>query len=128
MSQPGSRFLPAKGSGGCGDRRQRGREGTEFMGQMGESLRDAFLCGGISEEASAVRVSERISERQAEPVVDKTKERYAVEKDPEVSIVRKAKPVRGEEPHSAGWLMLEYSKRGRTATDGSVLGDPNYAS
>jgi|UPI0003169F97 hypothetical protein len=23
--------------------------------------------------------------------------------------------------------MLEYSKRGRTATDGSVLGDPNYA-
>ncbi len=53
------------------------------MGQMGESLRDAFLCGGISEEASAVRVSERISERQAEPVVDKTKERYAVEKDPE---------------------------------------------
>ena len=98
------------------------------MGQMGESLRDAFLCGGISEEASAVRVSVRISERQAEPVVDKTKERYAVEKDPE-SINCKEKQSQSEAKNRtrAGWLMLEYSKRGRTATDGSVLGDPNYA-
>ena len=42
-----------------------------------------FYAEGISEEASAVRVLREISERQAEPVVDKTKERYAVEKDPE---------------------------------------------
>ena len=47
------------------------------MGQMGKSLRDAILCGGISEEESAVRVSERILKRQAEPAMDKAKSRYA---------------------------------------------------
>ena len=65
------------------------------MGQMGESLRDAFLCGGISEEESAVRVSERILKGQAEPAMDKAKSRYALETDLEI-IIGKEKQSQSE--------------------------------
>lgn len=60
--------------------------------------------------------------------MDKAKSRYALETDLEI-IIGKEKQSQSEAKNRtrAGWLMLEYSKRGRTATDGSVLGDPNYA-
>ena len=53
---------------------------------MGKSLRDAILCGEISEKESAVRVSERIPKRQAEPAMDKAKSRYTLETDLEIII------------------------------------------
>ena len=55
--------------------------------------------------------------------MDKTKERDAVEKDPEsINCKEKQSQSKAKNRTRAGWLMLDYAKRGRTATDGSVLG------